>query len=1575
DDVEQNVFVDNRLVKNGGTFPSKWDGADSDCAVASDGIAAINLSTPVKKVTYYSNQKDQPLAFVFLKLKESAPAGESIDFSYFSDVDNYIETMGQNIDNEPLDFNIYNAENLTVFGQAAVPTTLAGIEVIYNVQDTNHTSILNPSFLSSIYEYGTTVPNAASSVTIKLPLSDESTTITSSSGTLREVADGYELDVTGLVATVDEDTINNVEFSVIETIEGEDTPRIKVYTIHITRIDNNTDFTLTLSGIDPDDITYDAETKTYTASTTLSSTVVTATPNNAEAVVTSGTGEWNLNDGENISSIVVNGADCQTKHSQVPGHTCTTNTYTVKVTKLSTDARLQTLTVTSAKEDGTATSGTLNPIFNVSDAEDTVYTYTYPEGTSKITVAGTVVAINKATITSGTGDFILADGITSTTITVTAEDGETTRDYTINFVRKLSDDGSLKSLTVTSVNGNHTLTPDFSSIQQNYTLSVPHEIDRVTIAAEATSPNAKSVTGTGELLLDTFDQITREIVVTAEDDTPTTYTLKITREKSNNANLTDIKVNGTTITGFDKNTITYTLPDVRGDVTNIDIEYTKEEPHTTVNVTGTTLHDGVNTITLTATAQDGSTQKAYTISVKRLSNNANLQSLSVTSDPAGTLTPEFSENTTSYVYKYDRNVGNILVTATAVSRVPVVGTGSINPAVTKNVTLTSTSEDGTPKVYTISFVQELENDSSLASLIVKNGEINYSPVLKPGTTNKYTLTVPGDVDAVELIATPNGSYVQNVDGEGTIRKNVSLNTGLNTEIFEVIAEDGTRTTYTVEITRTQNTEAFLTSLTIAGEVVEDFSPTTYTYNFEVPNNRTQIIIAETHSLGATITGNSGPHALDRIGVNTIKIKVTSEDGAAENTYTINVKRKSRDASITSLTATSTPVSVVEKTSDLAYRVDVPHEATSVTLVPIVASGATVLDPDDLVNIDPTTTPIVNIRVQAEDGNISTYAITINVLPSSNAFLGSLYITPGALKETFNKETTSYTASVGTDIDKIEVFATAEDGGTIEGDGEHDLNYGDNTIVVKVTAQDDTVKNYTITVTRMKKDNKSLSDLKIDGTTISGFERDKTSYTLNVPYNTTSIDIDAIPEDSDASVSGDGTIPIAGNSTTITFTVKAHNNTTRDYTIIVNRSLNNETRPTNVYLAGYLATWNETDGVYEVTLDSELASVGPEQLEANLPHGASFVSKGTEVELTTGQTDFEYNFTVKAQDNHQDNYTIKINRSRSTANTLNSLTSNTGTLSPTFASDQLNYTLTLPLGTTTFAITANKTSARSTMIGDGEYTLPVNNNKVLVTVTSEDNTPKIYEITIAMEADHDVLETLSVEGFTLDPTFDGTTLNYSIGNVEMDIDTLTVHATTTNSDLTIKYVDGNNSETTNNVLSIPSNIGENSVKVRLENSTGDVIKTYTINYNKKGLERIVSSVHTLDDNYVLTARPNVQISDFITQFDNEPETLFIYASDGTTKITDKIIATGMHIKLERNDTVLDQLQIVILGDTNGDGKITINDAALIVNHTLGSLISNDAAKIAADVNKDGKISINDAAMIVNHTLGTSIYRSE
>ena len=59
-----------------------------------------------------------------------------------------------------------------------------------------------------------------------------------------------------------------------------------------------------------------------------------------------------------------------------------------------------------------------------------------------------------------------------------------------------------------------------------------------------------------------------------------------------------------------------------------------------------------------------------------------------------------------------------------------------------------------------------------------------------------------------------------------------------------------------------------------------------------------------------------------------------------------------------------------------------------------------------------------------------------------------------------------------------------------------------------------------------------------------------------------------------------------------------------------------------------------------------------------------------------------------------------------------------------------------------------------------------------------------------------------------------------------------------------------------------------------------------------------------------------------------------------------------------------LTIVVTGDTNGDGKITVGDSSAIVNHSKGKITLVGAYLEAADTNYDGQVTVEDKSVLTN-----------
>ena len=113
----------------------------------------------------------------------------------------------------------------------------------------------------------------------------------------------------------------------------------------------------------------------------------------------------------------------------------------------------------------------------------------------------------------------------------------------------------------------------------------------------------------------------------------------------------------------------------------------------------------------------------------------------------------------------------------------------------------------------------------------------------------------------------------------------------------------------------------------------------------------------------------------------------------------------------------------------------------------------------------TSTAEENTSSNTEIANNSTTSENAKQEKSSNANLSNLGIRPHDFSG-FKYGTTTYDVTVPEDVEKIEVYATAQDSkATLSGTGTKTLKDGLNSFEVTVTAEDGTTKTYTINVTR------------------------------------------------------------------------------------------------------------------------------------------------------------------------------------------------------------------------------------------------------------------------------------------------------------------------------------------------------------------------------------------------------------------------------------------------------------------------------------------------------------------------------
>ena len=607
----------------------------------------------------------------------------------------------------------------------------------------------------------------------------------------------------------------------------------------------------------------------------------------------------------------------------------TTRTYTVTVTRVegppatSTDATLSSLELSDVPL--TFDSDTISyEVGVVHDVEQTTVTATATDD-------GASYAVKLGEETDEDGTVELAVGSNVVSVEVTAEDGETTRSYTVTVNRADPvvpfTDATLSSLELSDV----PLT--FDSDTTSYEVGVAHDVEQTTVTATSSNEGASYVLKLGE---ETDEDGTVELAVgsnvvsvevTAEDgETTLTYTVTVNRADP------VVPFTDATLSSLELSDVPFTF---ESDTTSYEVSVAHDVEQTTVTATannegasyvlklgeetdedGTVeLSVGPNVVSVEVTAEDGETTLTYTVTVNRADpvvpfTDATLSSLELSDVPL-----TFESDTTSYEVSVAHDVEQTTVTATAnnegASYALKLGEetdedGTFELAVGSNVvSVEVTAEDGeTTLTYTVTVTRaeaapELSADATVSSL-----ELSDVPLTFDSDTMSYEVSVAHDVEQTTVTATATddgASYAVKLGEETDEDGTVELAVGSNVVSIEVTAEDGETTrTYTVTVNRADppvlSTDATLSSLELS-DVPFTFESDTTSYEVSVAHDVEQTTVTATsNDEGASYvlrlgeeTDEDGTVELS-VGSNVVSVEVTAEDGERTKTYAVTVTR-------------------------------------------------------------------------------------------------------------------------------------------------------------------------------------------------------------------------------------------------------------------------------------------------------------------------------------------------------------------------------------------------------------------------------------------------------------------------------------------------------------------------------------------------------------------------------------------------------------------------------------------------------------------------------------------------------------
>ena len=500
-----------------------------------------------------------------------------------------------------------------------------------------------------------------------------------------------------------------------------------------------------------------------------------------------------------------------------------------QVAALSADTTLRALTLSGVN-------------FGTFDSATTSYTASVANSVAQTTVAPTLnhsgasYVIKLGGVTDTDGVISLSEGSNVITVEVTAEDGQTTRTYTITVTRldsqsdPISSDATLSGLTLSGIDFG-----TFGSRTTSYSANVAYSVSQTTVTPTVNHSEASyaiklsGVTDSDGTLSLRVGSNVITVEVTAEDEATTqTYTVTVTRADppSTDATLKALTVNGRDMSGLGTGprddtaywvfvnysvTETTVIPTVNhsgasyviklGDVTDAD---------------GTvSLAVGSNDITIEVTAEDGETTLTYNVSVKR-------RALTV----SGITSCDYAENGTTPVATYAvANAGDATITWSlsgddsgdfSISSAGVLSF-STSPGYESptdvdidnvyQVTIEASAGTNTATLdvtITVTRSSQHSTDARLSGLILSS--IDFGTFASG--TESYTASVANSVSQTTVTPTVNdsgASYVVKTGGVEDADGTFSLAVGSNVITVEVTAEDPSTTkTYAVTVARAES---------------------------------------------------------------------------------------------------------------------------------------------------------------------------------------------------------------------------------------------------------------------------------------------------------------------------------------------------------------------------------------------------------------------------------------------------------------------------------------------------------------------------------------------------------------------------------------------------------------------------------------------------------------------------------------------------------------------------------------------------------------------------------------------------
>ena len=863
------------------------------------------------------------------------------------------------------------------------------------------------------------------------------------------------------------------------------------------------------------------------------------------------------------------------------------------------------------------------------------------------TTTGASVKVGSTIQISGTTAHNFTNPVT---YTVTAADAST-QNYTIVVTVALS---SAKAITAFSLAG---VVGTINETGKTIAVAMPYGTDVTNLVATfSTTGTSVSVGSTVQISGTMAHNFTNPVTytVTAADSTTQDYTVVVAVALSSAKAITAFSLNGSVgaINETGK-TIAVGMPygtyimDLVAIFTTTGASVTVGS---SIQVSGTTAHNFTNPVTYTVTAADGTTQD-YTVTVTVAASPAKAITAFSLAGVVGTINE--TGKTIAVTMPYGTDVTSLVATFTTTGASVKVGStvqvsGTMANNFTNPVIYTVTAADGTTQDYTVTVTVAASPAKAITAFSLAGvvGTINE-------TGKTIAVTMPYGTNVTSLVATFTTTGASVTVGSTTQISGTTANNFTNPVIYTVTAADSSTQDYTVTVAVAASPAKAITAFSLAG-VVGTINETGKTIAVTMPFGTDVTSLVATFSttgvsvkVGSTvqITGTTANNF-----TNPVIYTVTAADSTTQD-YTVVVAVALSSAKAITAFSLNGSVGTINETGK-TIAVTMPYLTNVRNLVATFTTTGASVKVGSTVQITGTTannfTNPVTYTVTAADSTTQDYTVVVAVALSWEAAITAFSLNGTAAYEIYP---IGVTMPYGTDVTSLVATftttgASVKVGSTVQVSGVTANNFT-NQVTYTVTAADGTTRDLTVTVTVAPSPAKEITAFSLAGVVGTINETGKT-IAVTMPYGTSVTSLVATFTTTGASIKVGSTVQVSGTTANnftnhVTYTVKAADSSTQDYTVTVTVALSSAKAITAFSLAGVVGTINETGKTIAVPMPY---GTSVNNLVATFSTTGVSVKVGSTVQITgTTANNFTNHviYTVTAADSSTRDYTVTVTR--------------------------------------------------------------------------------------------------------------------------------------------------------------------------------------------------------------------------------------------------------------------------------------------------------------------------------------------